>query len=75
MAENLDEVRKIGNFAAHPLKDKNSGEIVPVEPHEAEWNLEVLESLFDFYYVKPAKDKAKRDALKAKLDAAKTKTT
>lgn len=66
----LDAVRNIGNFAAHPTKDKNTGEILPVEPHEAEWNLEVLESLFEFYYVLPAREQSKIDALNKKLAAA-----
>ena len=70
LADDLDSIRKIGNFAAHPMKDTNTGMILPVEAHEAEWNLEVLEGLFDFYYVAPAKAKAKRDALNAKLQAA-----
>jgi Domain of unknown function (DUF4145) len=67
IAENIDAVRNIGNFAAHPNKSKSSGEVVPVEPDEAEWNLDVLESLFDFYFVQPARAKAKRDALNKKL--------
>lgn len=70
IAENLDAVRNIGNFAAHPQKCKNSGEILPVEPHEAEWNLDVLEMLFDFYYVQPARSAARRDALNKKLEEA-----
>jgi len=70
LADNLDAVRNIGNFAAHPQKDKNSGAIFAVEPEEAEWNLDVLEGLFDFYYVQPAKDKARKAALNAKLAAA-----
>lgn len=69
-AENLDAIRNIGNFAAHPMKDKQTDSIVPVEPHEAEWNLEVLEGLFDHYYVQPAKAAARRAALDAKLAAA-----
>lgn len=73
LAESLDAVRNIGNFAAHPLKDTNSGAILDVEPEEAEWNLEVLEvleGLFDFYYVQPAKAKQKISALNKKLAAA-----
>jgi len=70
LAENVDAIRNIGNFAAHPLKDTNSGAILPVEPHEAEWNLEVLEGLFDFYYVAPARNAARKAALDAKLAAA-----
>lgn len=70
IAENLDAVRNIGNFAAHPTKSKSTGEIVDVESEEAEWNLEVLEQLIDFYYVKPAIAKKKREELNAKLAAA-----
>lgn len=67
IADGVDAVRHIGNFAAHPIKSNSTGEIVDVEPHEAEWNLDVLESLFDFYYVLPAKAQAKREALNKKL--------
>jgi Domain of unknown function (DUF4145) len=67
VAESIDAVRAIGNFAAHAIKSKTSGEIVGVEVGEAEWNLDVLESLFDFYYALPAKAKAKKDALNKKL--------
>jgi len=70
IAEGLDAVRAIGNFAAHPIKSKHTGEVLPVEPGEAEWNLDVLESLFDFYYVQPATLKAKKDALSKKLKEA-----
>jgi hypothetical protein len=67
VADNVDAVRNIGNFAAHPNKSKSTGEILPVEPEEAEWNLEVLELLFDVYYVQPARAKARREALNKKL--------
>jgi hypothetical protein len=74
IAESLDAVRNIGNFAAHAIKSKSTGEIVPVEPGEAEWNLDVLESLFDFYFVGPARTKARKAALEKKLaDAGKPK--
>jgi hypothetical protein len=70
LAEDLDAVRNIGNFAAHPVKSTTTGTVVAVKPDEAEWALNVLESLFDFYFVGPAKAKAKRDALNAKLNDA-----
>jgi len=63
----IDALRNLGNFAAHPIKDKNTGEIVEVEPGEAEWTLDVLEGLFDFYFVQPAELQRKRDALNKKL--------
>ena len=45
LAADLDAVRVIGNFSAHPAKSTSTGEIVDVEPHEAEWSLNVLEGL------------------------------
>jgi len=70
-ATGLHRVRIIGNFGAHPMKSTTTGEIVDVEDHEADWNLDVLESLFDFYYVLPSRDKARQDAIDKKLAATK----
>jgi len=70
LADAIDGIRNIGNFAAHPLKSTNTGEVMDVEPGEAEWLLETLEGLFDFYFVQPAALKKKRDALDAKLKEA-----
>ena len=67
LTESIDAIRNIGNFAAHPQKNTSTGEIVEVEFGEAEWILDVLESLFDFYFVQPAILKAKKDALNKKL--------
>jgi hypothetical protein len=67
IANIVDAVRNIGNFAAHPLKSTSTGEIVPVEPGEAELNLEVLESLFDFYFARPAETQRRINALNQKL--------
>lgn len=63
----LHDVRAIGNFAAHPMKSTNTGEIIDVEDGEAEWLLDTIEAAFDFYFVQPAKAKQKRDAINAKL--------
>lgn len=67
IAEDLDYIRHIGNFAAHPKKSLSTGEIVSVEDGEAEWLLNVLEELFDFYFVRTAQRTAQRDAFKQKL--------
>lgn len=67
LAESIDAIRNIGNFAAHPTKGTNTGAIMDVEPGEAEWTLDVLEGLFDFYFIQPAILKAKRDKLNLKL--------
>jgi hypothetical protein len=68
LREDVDAIRQVGNFAAHPAKSKSTGEIVDVEPEEAEWNLDVLDLLFDFYYVQPGLSQAKRNRLNKKLD-------
>jgi hypothetical protein len=68
--QDLHAIRHIGNFAAHPSKDKNTGEIVAVEPGEAEWLLDILSRLFDFYFVQPAIRATQVDALNKKLKAA-----
>jgi Domain of unknown function (DUF4145) len=67
IADSLDAVRMVGNFAAHPIKSTTSGEIVPVEAGEAEWNLNTVEALLDFYFAQPAKLAAKRQTLDKKL--------
>lgn len=67
ITDDLHALRTIGNFAAHPLKIKHSGTILPVEPHEAEWNLDVLEQLFDFFYVQRSKSVQRKEALNEKL--------
>ena len=70
ISKNVDAIRNIGNFAAHEQKSTNSGEILDVEPGEAEWNLEVLDTLFDFYYVRPKIEEQKRIELDRKLSEA-----
>ena len=70
LSENIDAIRQVGNFAAHSLKDSATGSILPVETGEAEWTLEVLEDVIDFYFVRPAESQRRRDALNAKLKQA-----
>ena len=69
ISEAVDAVRIVGNFAAHPLKDTNTGEVMDVEPGEADWLLEVLESLYDFVFIQPKKLEARRNRLNKKLAA------
>ena len=67
LAGAIDGVRNLGNFAAHPIKSESTGEVVDVEPGEAEWNLDTLEGLFDHYYAQPALLQEKQEALNKKL--------
>jgi hypothetical protein len=70
LAEQLDLIREVGNFAAHPLKDTATGEITDVEPGEAEFMIDALESMFDFAFIQPSRTVAMKAAINAKLKAA-----
>lgn len=70
LAEDLDMIRTLGNFAAHPIKSTHAGQVVDVEPGEAEALLDVLEQLFDHYFVRPAQRAARRARLNEKLAGA-----
>jgi hypothetical protein len=63
----VDVIRNFGNFAAHRITDQTTLQVLAVEPGEAEWCLDILEEMFDHYYVKPAEAKARKAALDAKL--------
>ncbi|HBV87037.1 MAG TPA: hypothetical protein DEF42_10385 [Desulfosporosinus sp.] len=63
----VDAIRNVGNLAAHPLKDTSTGQIVDVEPGEAEWILSVLEALFDYHFVQPVRLQKKKAELNQKL--------
>ena len=52
------------------MKSQVTGQIVPVETEEVEWTLNVLEALFDFYYVQPTLSKKRKDSLNVKLQEA-----
>jgi len=52
------------------MKSAHSGEILDVEPGEAEWSLDVLDLLFDFYFIQPALVKDTQAQLNAKLSGA-----
>ena len=69
-ASALHAVHRMGNFASHPMKSADSGEILDVEPGEAEWSLDVLDLLFDFYFIQPALVKDTQAQLNAKLSGA-----
>jgi uncharacterized protein DUF4145 len=66
----LDAIRNFGSFSAHPITDVTTLQVIDVEDHEAEYCLDVLDALFDHYYVRPAEAKRRRALLDAKLSAA-----
>ncbi len=70
LVDSFHTLRELGNVGAHPTKNANTGEIVPVEPVEAEWCLDVIELLYDFYFVRPADVKRRQQALSNKRHGA-----
>ncbi len=70
LRDTIDAIRNFGNFSAHPITDVTQLQIIDVEPHEAEWCLEIIEELFQHFYVRPAESAARKVALNAKLAAA-----
>ncbi len=73
LKDNLDYLRAMGDFAAHAIVDEETGAIIAVERTEAAWALEVIDSLFDYFIVAPAKDLERREAFDAKNAAANRK--
>ena len=67
LQKSVDAIRNFGNFSAHPLNDVTTLQVIDVEPEEAEWCLELVERLFDHYYVRPAADARRLAELNDKL--------
>ena len=63
----MEAVRHFGNFAAHPITEVTGLQVIDVEAEEAEWCLEIIEALFDHYYITPARARQRRDRLNKKL--------
>jgi len=66
----VDGVRHFGNFSAHPINDRTTLQVIPVETHEAEWCLEIVRELFDHFYIAPEKAAQRKAALNTKLATA-----
>jgi hypothetical protein len=65
LADAIDQVRHLSNLAANPRKSTHPGEIGDSAPGEAEWILDTLDGLFQYYFVQPAAIQRKRAALLA----------
>ena len=66
----IDAIRGFGNFGAHIQSDLKTLEIVPVDPGEAEWCIEIIEQLFDHYFERPQQIAAKIASANNKFGAA-----
>jgi hypothetical protein len=66
LSDDIDSIRVIGNFGAHPKKSENSGEIIEVEAGEAEWLVETLDNLLQFHFVQQLESENRRKAFQDK---------
>lgn len=69
--EAIDAVRKIGNIGAHMEQDVNL--IVDVDPKEANILIQLIESLFEDWYIERHKRQERNAAVKALADTKKPK--
>jgi hypothetical protein len=60
---------EIADFGAHTQTDDRA-EIIDVGRDEAEWTLDILDSLFDYFIVAPERNRVRREAVDAKISAA-----
>jgi hypothetical protein len=58
LREAVDAIRNFGNFSAHPVTDQTTLQIISVDPNEAEWCLDILEDMFDHYYVRRSESRS-----------------
>ncbi len=82
--QNLHYLREVGDFGAHTQQDKTTTAIatqppadpviINVDKPEAEWTLNIIEDLFEYFVVAPQKDKEMREAIDKKLSDASRKT-
>jgi Domain of unknown function (DUF4145) len=67
--ETIDVVRNYGNFGAHPMNDRTTLQIIPVEPGEADWCIHIAEQLIDHFFEAPKLREKKIAEVNAKLTA------
>jgi len=73
LTENLHHFREVANFGAHTQEDQQAeGEpvVIDVGRDEAEWTLDMVDRLFDYLIVQPAKDEEIRSRMDEKIERA-----
>lgn len=69
LRENLHHFREIADFGAHTQRD-DQAEVLDVGSAEAEWTLDLLDRLFDYFIVTPDRDQKMRDVMDERIKAA-----
>jgi hypothetical protein len=66
----LEAYARIAKLETIPVKSQTPSALVKVEPGEAEWTLDLLESLFEYYYIFPASLRRRQEACEALVQKA-----
>jgi hypothetical protein len=69
LRENLHHFREVADFGAHTQKDDQAA-VINVGREEAEWTLDLLDRLFDYFIATPAKDQKIREAMDERIKGA-----
>jgi hypothetical protein len=66
LRDNLHHFREIADFGAHTQTD-DQAQIIDVGRDEAEWTLDLLDRLFDYFIVAPERDRKMREAMDKRI--------
>lgn len=69
LRENLHYLREMGDFAAHTQTDELE-RVIDVDREEAEWTLDVIDGLFDYFIIGPKRSERMRTGMAEKIRAA-----
>jgi hypothetical protein len=67
LEEALQTFARVAKLESESGKSRRPEALAPVEPGEAEWLLDVLQPLFELYFVQPARLRRKQSALEEKI--------
>ncbi len=69
LKDDLQYGREIGNFGAHRMLDEE-GNVVEATKDDAQWALEMVKELFDYFIVTPSRSEKRRREFDKKLEKA-----
>ena len=72
LIELFDNIRHYGKFAAHATTDQISGEIIEIDPGEADSLLDILEEMFNYDYERKRRITERNKKLQDKLKRSKS---
>jgi hypothetical protein len=72
LRENLHHFREVADFGAHTQKD-DQAEVIDIGRDEAEWTLDLLDRLFEYFILAPERDRIMRARMDERIAEARRK--